>query len=62
MPILKLEHDGFQISCWKTCWKRYDGANIARWNPEIEPFVVQWVIQKEENMHMLGLVEDRKPP
>jgi hypothetical protein len=36
----------------------YDGANIPKWNPEVEPFDVQ----KEENMCMLGAVEDHMPP
>jgi hypothetical protein len=36
--MIKFEHDGFQISHQKACWKKYDGANISRWNLEIKPF------------------------
>jgi hypothetical protein len=35
----KFEHNGPQISFHRTCWKTYDGANIPRWNLEVEPFV-----------------------
>jgi hypothetical protein len=51
--MIKFGHDGFQISCWKACYKQYDGANAPRWSPEIEPFIAQWIIQMEENMHEL---------
>ncbi len=56
--MIKFKHDGLQIFCWKTCLKRYDSANAPRWNLEIKPFVIQWVVQKEENMPMLWVVKD----
>ncbi len=57
--MIKFEHDGFQISCQRACRKRYDGANILRWNFEVEPFVVRWIIQMEENTSKLGVVGDQ---
>jgi hypothetical protein len=38
-PIPRPEHNGFQISCWKTCWKGSNGADALKWNLEIKPFV-----------------------
>jgi hypothetical protein len=46
----------------KTCWKGYDGVDAPKWNLQIEPFIVWWIVQMEENMHMLGVVEDHMPP
>jgi hypothetical protein len=59
--MIRFEHDGFQISCWKTCLKGYDDVNTLKWNLEVEPFVAPWVVQREENMHVLGVGEDHKP-
>jgi len=56
--MINFEHNRRQMSCQKTCWKGYDGANILRWNFEVEPFVVQWVVQMEEDTHKLGVIED----
>jgi hypothetical protein len=39
--MIKFEHNRFQITCQKACWKGYDGANAPRWNLEVEPFVAQ---------------------
>jgi hypothetical protein len=58
--MIKFKHDGLQITYWKACWKQYDGANVLKWNPKIEPFVAQWIIRKEENMHELGVGEECK--
>ncbi len=38
--MIKFEPDGPQISCWKACWKGYDGADASTWNLDVEPFVV----------------------
>jgi hypothetical protein len=38
--MIKFGHEGLQIFYQKTCWKRYDGANVSRWNLEVKPFVV----------------------
>jgi len=46
------------MSHQKACWKGYDGVDALKWNLEVEPFVAQWVIQMEENMHKLGVRED----
>jgi hypothetical protein len=46
----------------KACWKRYDGANVPKWNLEVEPFVIQWVVQMEEDTHGLGVVKDHMSP
>jgi hypothetical protein len=60
--MIKFEHDTFQISRQKICWKRYDGANASKWNIlEIEPFVVWWNVQ-EENTCELGVVENHMSP
>jgi hypothetical protein len=58
--MIKFEHDGPQVSCRKTCYKRYDGANTPRWNLETKPFIVQWVIQKEETL-VLRVIENHMP-
>jgi hypothetical protein len=50
-----------QISCQKTCWKGYDGATAPRWNSKVESFVTWFVVQKEKNIRMMGVVEDYKP-
>ncbi len=35
--------------------KGYDGADVPKWNLEVEPFVTRWIIQIEEkNTHGLG--------
>jgi hypothetical protein len=66
MPLsqnkIKFGHNGSQMSYWWTWWKRYDGANIPRWNLEVEPFITQWVTQMEEYMHGLGVVKDHMLP
>jgi uncharacterized protein YkuJ len=56
--MIKFKHNGFQISHRKACWKGYDGANAMTRNFEVEPFVVQQVVQREENTHELKAVED----
>jgi len=38
--MIRFKHNGSQISCWRTCWKGYDGPNASRWNLEIKPFIV----------------------
>ncbi len=48
--------------CRKTCWKGHDGANVSKWNLEVEPFDAQWIVQKEEDMCMLGVVEGHMLP
>jgi hypothetical protein len=40
----------------------YDNANTPRWNLEVEPYVVQWIIQKEKSTCVLGLVKDHMVP
>jgi hypothetical protein len=54
------KHNGLQISCQKACWKGYDGANVSKWKFEIEPFVAQWVVQMEKDMHEMGAIENHK--
>jgi len=39
--MIELRHNGFQISCWRTFWKRYDGVDVPKQNLELEPFVAQ---------------------
>jgi hypothetical protein len=39
----------------------YDGVNTLKWTHEVEPLVVQWVVQMEENTHGLGVVKDHMP-
>ncbi len=53
---------GLKYSVKEHVKKGYDGVNAPNWNPEVEPFDVQWVVQKEENMCVLGVVEDHMPP
>jgi hypothetical protein len=60
--MIKFEHDGSHISYQKTCWKGYDGTNVPRWNLEIEPFIAQRIVEREENTPMLRVVENHKPP
>jgi len=60
--MIRFEHDGFQISCQRACWKRIDGVNTPGWNLEIKPFVARWIVQRENDTHMLGAIADRKPP
>ncbi len=56
--MIKFEHNGLQISCQKACYRGYDDANVPKWNLEGEPFVVQWIVQKDGDMLMLGMVKD----
>jgi hypothetical protein len=60
--MIKFKHDGPQISHRRTCWIRYDDVDASKWNFEVEPFFVQWVVQMEEDTHELGVVEDHMPP
>jgi hypothetical protein len=39
--MIKFRHDEPQMFHWKTCWKRYDGVDVAKWNLEVEPFVAR---------------------
>jgi hypothetical protein len=39
------EHDKPYMSYQRTCWKRYDGVNVPKWNLEVEPFTTRWVVQ-----------------
>jgi len=39
----------------------YDGGNALRWNFEVESYVIQWVVQIEEDMHRLRVVKDHMP-
>jgi len=58
----KFEHDGFHIPHQIACWKGYDGADILVSNLEVEPFVLQWVVQKKENMCELEVIWDHMLP
>jgi len=60
--VIKFKHDGLHLSCRKTCCKGYDGAYVSKCNLEVEPFVVRWVVQNEEEMCELRVVEDRMSP
>jgi hypothetical protein len=60
--MIKFNHDGPQMSCQKTCWKGYDGANALKWDLKVEPFVAQLIVQMEEDTHKLWVVEDHMPP
>jgi hypothetical protein len=40
----------------------YDGANALRWNFEVEPFIVWWIVQMEEDTCKLGVVKDHMSP
>jgi hypothetical protein len=40
----------------------YNNANSPKWNLEVEPFVVQWIVQKKEDTCVLGLVKDHMVP
>jgi hypothetical protein len=60
--VIKFKHDGLHLSCRKTCCRRYDGAYVSKCNLEVEPFVVQWVVQNEEEMCELGAIKDRMSP
>ncbi len=59
--MIKFEHDGLYVSYQRTC-KKYDGVNTPRWNLEFEPFVGQWVIQREENTLVLAVIENHMSP
>ncbi len=52
--MIKFGHDGPQMSCQRACWKGYDGVDHL----EVEPFVVQWIVLMEEDMHELRVVEN----
>ncbi len=56
--MIKLGHNGLQISCRKACWKRYDDVDAPKWNFEVKPFVVRWIVQTKEDMHELGAIRD----
>jgi hypothetical protein len=42
--------------------KGYDGGNILKWNLEIKPFIVRWIVQTKEDMCKLGGVEIHMSP
>jgi len=48
--MIRFEYDGFQISYRR---KGYHDVNNLKWNIEIEPFVAQWVAQREEDTHVV---------
>ncbi len=56
--IIKFKHNKLQISHWIACWKRYDRGDTMKWNFEVEPFVLQIVVQREEDIHELKVVKD----
>jgi hypothetical protein len=29
------------MSRWRTCWKKYDGADAPKWNLQVDSFVAQ---------------------
>jgi len=60
--MIKFRHDGPQMSHRKTCYKGYDGEDTPRWNLEVEPFFVQWIVQMEEDTHKLRMVKDHMLP
>jgi hypothetical protein len=60
--MIESKPNGLQVSCQKTCCNGYDGVNILRWNLEVERFIVQQDIQREENTFVLGVVEDHMSP
>ncbi len=37
--MIKSGHNGPQMSLQKVCWKGSNGADILRWNFEVEPYV-----------------------
>jgi hypothetical protein len=37
--MIKFKHNGPHMSYSKACWKWYDGADVLRWNLEVEPFI-----------------------
>jgi hypothetical protein len=39
----------------------YDGGDVLKWNLEIKPFVVWWVVQRKEDVCKLGVVEIHMP-
>jgi len=60
--MIKFKHNGPWVSCWIACWKGYDDVNAPRWNPEIEPFFVRLIVQKEEGTSVLRAIEDHMLP
>jgi hypothetical protein len=60
--MIEFEHNALQISHQITRWKGYDNANTPKWTLEIEPFIVQWIVQTKENMHEVKVVGDHMPP
>jgi hypothetical protein len=66
MPPFGPKHD--KIWAWwasdiplENMLKRVWCVDVLRWNLEIEPFVVQWIVQMEEDTYGLGVVEDHMP-
>jgi hypothetical protein len=60
--VMWIKFEEFHISHRRTCWKRYDSINAPRWNLEIKPFIVQWIVQMKENMCKLGVIGDHMLP
>jgi hypothetical protein len=42
--------------------KRYDGGNTLKWNLEVEPFVVWWVVEMEKDTCELRAIEVQMSP
>ncbi len=53
---------GFRFPIGEHVGKGYDGVDASRWNLEVEPFVVRWIIQTEKNTHKLRMIEDHMSP
>jgi hypothetical protein len=51
----------FKYPIKKHAKKRDDGADVSKWNFEIKPFVVRWVVQMKENTCELGAIEKHMP-
>jgi hypothetical protein len=58
-PALKLEYDkmwtrwALDISL-ENMLKKYDGVDTLKWNLEVEPFVVRWVVQMKKDTRAKG--------
>jgi hypothetical protein len=53
--MIKFEHDGFRYFIRDHVGK---GIMVQKCNLEVKPFVARWIVQKEEDTHELGAIED----
>jgi len=48
--MIKFEHDGLQVFRQSTCYRRYDGANVSKWNLKMNHLLFDELFKRRERM------------